>query len=289
MRVEAELEPTGKVSVQLVIETLGKIRKISDALEGDLRKLQLLIEDYQRRSLDLKTHLEKLIREDLPDLYPESPLQVQDDLRALDVLGPNLEQTAEGARIAEAISYTITQALLNTYQHSAATFATVRTTYTNGMLEVYVIDDGRGFAPEGIPSEKTSLFKAQLKARAAGGLLIIQSAPHSKVQHGTAILLRIPLSQTKNTTRTRLVSSKSGEKIDERQSWTTRSVSFSSHTAQVMGFLRDGALVKSTPRIAVVILYNCAITFLLIARSVANTPLPLEATASKLGTWRRLR
>src|SRR5579884_3209240 len=216
MRVEAELEPTGKVSVQLVIETLGKIRKISDALEGDLRKLQLLVEDYQRRSLDLKTHLEKLIREDLPDLYPESPLQVQDDLRALDVLGPNLEQTAEGARIAEAISYTITQALLNIYKHSAATFATVRTTYINGMLEVYVIDDGRGFDLEDIPSEKTSLFKAQLKSRAAGGVLIIQSAPHSKAQHGTTVLLRIPLPGTKNTTRTRLVTSKSVEKVDDK-------------------------------------------------------------------------
>ena len=216
MRVEAELELTGKVSVQLVIETLGKIRKISDALEGDLRKLQLLVEDYQRRSLDLKTHLEKVIREDLPDLYPESPLKVQDDLRALDVLGPNPEQTAEGARIAEAISYMITQALLNIYKHSAATFATVRTAYTNGMLEVYVIDDGRGFDLEGVPSEKNSLFKARLKARAAGGVLIIQSAPHAKAQHGTAVLLRIPLSRMKNTTRTRLVTSKSGEKVDEK-------------------------------------------------------------------------
>jgi len=95
MRVEAELEPTRKVPVQLVTEALGKIRKISDTLEINLSKLQLLVEDYQRRRLDLKVHLEKLIREDLPDLYPESLLKVQDDLRALDILGPNFEQTAE--------------------------------------------------------------------------------------------------------------------------------------------------------------------------------------------------
>ncbi len=35
--------------------------------------------------------------------------------------------------------------------------------------------------------------------------------------------------------------------------------------------------------------YSCAITFLLMARRVANTPLPSEAIASKLGTRRRLR
>src|SRR5207249_12322775 len=115
-----------------------------------------------------------------------------------------------------AISYTIIQALLNIYKHSAATFATVRTAYTNGMLEVYVIDDGRGFDLEGVPSEKNSLFKARLKARAAGGVLIVQSAPHAKAQHGTAVLLRIPLSRTKNTMRTRLITSKSGETIDDR-------------------------------------------------------------------------
>lgn len=217
MRVEAEHDPAGKVPVQLVIEALGKIRKISEALEGDLRGLQLLVEDvYQRRSLGLRLHLEKLIREDLPALHPESPLTVQDDLWALDVLGPNLEQTAEGARIAEAISYTVTQALLNVYNHSGATFASVRTAYTDGTLEVYVIDDGHGFDPKAISLEKTSLFKAQLKAREAGGMITIQSVPRPQAEHGTMVLLRIPLPQTKNTTRTRLVTSKSGEKIDDK-------------------------------------------------------------------------
>src|SRR5579884_553052 len=35
--------------------------------------------------------------------------------------------------------------------------------------------------------------------------------------------------------------------------------------------------------------YSCAMTFLLMARRVAKTPLPSEAMASKVGTWRRLR
>ncbi len=197
LRVEAERDPEGKVVVLPIIEALGKVRKISEELEGDLRGLQLLVEDvYQRRSLGLKLHLEKLIREDLPALHPESPLKVQPDLWALDALSPDLEQNEEGARIAEAISYTITQALLNVYNHAGATFATVRTIFADGVLEVYIIDDGRGFDPNNISPEKTSLFKAQLKAREAGGLIAVKSTQRPKPGHGTTVMLRIPLPST---------------------------------------------------------------------------------------------
>lgn len=194
LRIEAEQDGSGKAVVQPIIEVLGKVRKISEELEADLRGLQLLVEDaYQRRSLGLKLHLEKLIREDLPALHPESSLQIQADLWALDALSPNLEQTDAGAKIAEAISYTVTQALLNIYNHAGANFATVRTIYTNGSLDVYIIDDGHGFDLRSIPPEKTSLFKAQLKAREAGGQIAIKSLPRTQPDHGTTIILHLSL------------------------------------------------------------------------------------------------
>src|SRR5205823_2898105 len=114
---------------------------------------------------------EKLIREDLPALHSESQLKIQADLWALDTLHPDLEQTVEGEKIAEAISYTITQTLLNIYNHAGASFATIRAFCTNNTLDVSISDDGRGFDPNMIPLEKTSLFKAQLKAREIGGTL----------------------------------------------------------------------------------------------------------------------
>jgi hypothetical protein len=196
LRLEAERDPEGKVSVQPIVEALGKVRKISEDLEGDLRGLQLLVEDtYQRKSLGLKLHLEKLLREDLPMLHPESPLKVQADLWALDALNPDLEQTAEGEKIAEAVSYAVTQALLNIYNHAGATFATVRTSFTNGVLEVLITDDGRGFDADNIPLEKTSLFKARLKAREADGSLTVSSIIRPKAGHGTLVSLRVPLPQ----------------------------------------------------------------------------------------------
>jgi hypothetical protein len=207
LRVEAEQNPSIKSFAQPIIEALGKVRKISEELEGDLRGLQLLVEDaYQRRSLGLKLHLEKLIREDLPNLHPDSQVKVQPDLWALDDLSYDLEQTPAGEKFAEAISYTVTQALLNIYNHAGASFATVRSLRVNN-LEIYITDDGRGFNPGTISPEKTSLFKAQLKVREAGGSLSISSITRPQPQHGTTIILRLPFPKSKRPLNTRPLSS----------------------------------------------------------------------------------
>ena len=199
LRVEAEHDSSGKVAAVPIVEALSKVRKISEELEGDLRGLQLLVEDaYQRRSLGLKLHLEKLLREDLPALHPESPLTIQADLWALDAFSNDLERTEAGAKIAEAISYTITQALLNVYNHAGATNASVHTMHVGNMLEVTITDNGSGFDTNSIPPEKTSLFKTQLKAREAGGNVSLQSRPRPHPQHGTTVILRVPLPQNEN-------------------------------------------------------------------------------------------
>ncbi|HEV2471050.1 MAG TPA: hypothetical protein VGS41_00175, partial [Chthonomonadales bacterium] len=64
---------------------------------------------------------------------------------------------------------------------------------TNGHIEIMITDDGHGFDTNAIPHEKTSLFKARLKAEEAGGALTMFSAPRSQAQHGTTILLHLPL------------------------------------------------------------------------------------------------
>ncbi|HLX55870.1 MAG TPA: hypothetical protein VKR83_02485 [Ktedonobacteraceae bacterium] len=203
LKLEAEQNQGLKFVLQPVSEALGKVRKISEELEGDLRGLQLLVEDaYQRRNLGLKLHLEKLIREDLPALHPESLLRVQPDLWALDELQPGLEETGEGEKFAEAISFTVTQALLNIYNHAGASFATVRSARVNGSLEIMITDDGRGFDVNAVTADKTSLFKAKLKAREAGGVLTIHSVARPQAEHGTIILLRLPLPRTELSPQT---------------------------------------------------------------------------------------
>ncbi|HKV57401.1 MAG TPA: hypothetical protein VJO32_03940 [Ktedonobacteraceae bacterium] len=203
LKLESEQNPAIKSTVQPVIEALGKVRKISEELEGDLRGLQLLVEDsYQRRNLGLKLHLEKLISEDLPALHPESMLTVKPNLYALDELNHDLEATDEGQKFAEAISYTVTQALLNIYNHAGASLAIVRASRANGGIEIMITDDGRGFDVNTVTADKTSLFKAKLKAREAGGLLTIRSVPRPRPEHGTIILLRLPLPPTELSPQT---------------------------------------------------------------------------------------
>ena len=72
----------------------------------------------------------------------------------------------------------------------------MRTVRTNGTLEIYIIDDGSGFDIHAIPPEKTSLFKAELKAREAGGTLEIRSVPRPLAQHGTIVILTLPVPHT---------------------------------------------------------------------------------------------
>src|SRR5207245_8496496 len=112
-----------------------------------------------------------------------------------------LEQMPTGEKLAEAISYTVTQALLNIYSHAGASFATVRSVRVSGNLEIYITDDGRGFDPSDISPEKTSLFKAQLKVREAGGTLTISSVPRPQPEHGTTIILRLPFPDSQQAPR----------------------------------------------------------------------------------------
>ncbi|HLQ10026.1 MAG TPA: hypothetical protein VK134_00380 [Ktedonobacteraceae bacterium] len=203
LKLESEQNPATRPIVQPVVEALGKVRKISEELESDLRGLQLLVEDsYQRRNLGLKLHLEKLISEDLPALHPESLLTVKPNLYALDELNHDLEATDAGQKFAEAISYTVTQALLNIYNHAGASLAIVRANRANGGLEIMITDDGRGFDVNAVTADKTSLFKAKLKAREAGGVLTIRSVTRPRAEHGTVILLRLPLPDTQLSPQT---------------------------------------------------------------------------------------
>ncbi len=203
LKLESEQNPGTRPIVQPVVEALGKVRKISEELESDLRGLQLLVEDsYQRRNLGLKLHLEKLISEDLPALHPESLLTVKPNLYALDELNHDLEATDAGQKFAEAISYTVTQALLNIYNHAGASLAIVRANRANGGLEIMITDDGRGFDVNAVTADKTSLFKAKLKAREAGGVLTIRSVTRPRAEHGTVILLRLPLPDTQLSPQT---------------------------------------------------------------------------------------
>ena len=97
----------------------------------------------------------------------------------------------------------MTQALLNIYNHAGASFATVRSLRIKDNLEIFITDDGRGFDPDAISPEKTSLFKAQLKVREAGGTLTISSVPRPQPQHGTTIILRLPFPDGKQPLNTR--------------------------------------------------------------------------------------
>jgi len=80
------------------------------------------------------------------------------------------------------------EALTNVLKHAGARQVEVRLRHAGGMLELDVIDDGRGsFEPAG--ANGRGMHNMRARALQLGGALELQSDAH-----GTRVLLRVPLS-----------------------------------------------------------------------------------------------
>src|SRR5439155_150610 len=136
------------------LRLIDQLQLTLEQREGALRELQQTAAALQQSNSELQQATSLLLHADAHLRSVLSPRKVQPDLWALDALSQDLEQTEEGTKIAEAISYTVTQALLNVYNHAGASFATVQTVRRNGYIDVYITDDGRGFDTSSISLEK---------------------------------------------------------------------------------------------------------------------------------------
>ena len=80
------------------------------------------------------------------------------------------------------------EAMHNVARHAQAQHVTLMVRITRTMLQIGIIDDGRGFDPT-VPSAGHGLASMRRRAAQAGGSLVIERAPGS----GTQVQLRIPL------------------------------------------------------------------------------------------------
>ena len=81
------------------------------------------------------------------------------------------------------------QAVVNATRHARARQITVRLTRSENEIRLSVEDDGTGFEPTDVPSDRFGLVGMRERARLLGGSLTVESAPDA----GTAIEVRVPI------------------------------------------------------------------------------------------------
>jgi two-component system NarL family sensor kinase len=81
------------------------------------------------------------------------------------------------------------QAVVNATRHARAQRITVRLTRSEREIRLSVEDDGTGFEPTDVPSDRFGLVGMRERARLLGGSLTVESAPDA----GTAIEVRVPV------------------------------------------------------------------------------------------------
>ena len=87
----------------------------------------------------------------------------------------------------------LSEALANVERHAGVRAAGLDARVRGGRLELVVSDDGRGFDPgAGLREGHFGLGVMRERARAAGGLLAVDSAPG----RGTRVALDLPLERT---------------------------------------------------------------------------------------------
>ena len=74
-------------------------------------------------------------------------------------------------------------------RHAEARRITVTLTRGDGTVRLRVEDDGTGFEPAEVPSDRFGLVGMRERAKLLGGSLTVESAPEG----GTAIEVRVPI------------------------------------------------------------------------------------------------
>jgi len=80
------------------------------------------------------------------------------------------------------------QAVVNAVRHAAARRIIVRLTRSGSAVRLRVEDDGTGFEPTEVPSDRFGLVGMRERARLLGGILTVESGPDA----GTAIEVAVP-------------------------------------------------------------------------------------------------
>jgi two-component system NarL family sensor kinase len=167
------LSSTGKAD-QRVTTAVNRALTLARSTLSEARRSVLDLREAPLEGRTLRGALDELVRSASPD-------------------GPRVRLYAEDISLPPAIAQgayrIVQQALTNAVGHSNATTIAIHLTPSDDVLSLRVEDDGDGFDPATISTDRFGVLGMRERARLLGGTLVIESAPG----HGTIIDVRIPM------------------------------------------------------------------------------------------------
>lgn len=164
--------------------------RLRQAVERSLTLARSTLDEARRSVLDLReAPLEgRTLGEALAAMASEartSPSQPVD----IAVVVPNGADAGLPPAVAGGLYRVAQQAVVNAMRHARAGRVTVRLTRGSAEVRLRVEDDGTGFEPTEVPSDRFGLVGMGERARLLGGSLTVESAPDA----GTVIEVRVPV------------------------------------------------------------------------------------------------
>jgi signal transduction histidine kinase len=179
---------------QQVVVLLGRLGVLGSQLDAPAE--QALLAQSQELARHILEELRDLGRGIHPPMLTDrglvAALEAQADLLSIPVV-VDVDPRLEGHRFPDAIEaaayYVVTEAVTNVIKHSGAAHARVVLSVVGGdALQVAVVDDGTGIAPER-RGDGSGLRGLRDRAEAVGGSLEVQTADSV----GTTVVARFPL------------------------------------------------------------------------------------------------
>jgi signal transduction histidine kinase len=156
--------------------------KIGESARNAVRELRTIIWAANPRN-DTLDGLVQYISQYADNFFQATPVSCHLDLPP-DV--PSLPLTAE---VRHNLFMVVKEALHNILKHSQASEARLSLTLRNGILEIVVADNGRGFKVDGAAAnQRSGLANMRHRLEAIGASLRIQSSPGA----GTSVFARLP-------------------------------------------------------------------------------------------------
>lgn len=179
---------TGALMHLHAFQHAGRAESAGRELDASIRLIEAAVDESRRLIGGLRPPaLDELgIAAAVESLVADARTEIADVSFTCDLSGDRLPAPLETT-----IFRIVQESLSNVRRHAAATAARVRVVRRDGLVDVEVHDDGRGFDPAGVPEDRFGLEGIRQRCR----LLGVEPRIESAAGQGTTVAVTLPVSE----------------------------------------------------------------------------------------------